>query len=241
MKLLKSIHYRKSLIFVLGVLLWELGHCSTQTLVISDGQRIEAAIAPDIMNRITVVNDRITNIFGDEGTFVTETDDQTGQMFIKPSSENGSKPLSLTLITENGVTQDLTLNPTDTAAATILLKNLSPAAHSNINDEDTHKPIKEATTIEQFVHILKQAVSGELPVYRQAVSHHRWVPCFSTRFLKAYQSGSYLITVWSVRNVAKDSEMQESLFYKPGDLAISFQDQSGKNSKKHVLYVLSRI
>ena len=242
-KLIKEI---RSLLCVVGLLGWSIGNCTTHTLIVSEGKRLEASIAPDVMNRITVVNDRITSIFGDEGTFVTQTEDQTGQVFIKPTIENGSKPISLTIITENGITQDFALNPIDSAASTILLKNTNPSQTNNsgANYESlffNNSNINNPTISDQVTEAMKQAVSGKLPLYNKSVSNRKSVSGYKTSFIKAYQSGSFLITVWTAKNTNKNNEFHERLFYQPGDLAISFQDQYLKGSKTTILYVVSRL
>jgi hypothetical protein len=100
---------------------WTLSEQNSQILKLSENKRIEASICADSMNRIAVANDRITQIFGDEGTFESQNDEATGQIFLKPTPDNGPKNLSLTLITEQGVTQDLTLKPTEKSAKTLIL------------------------------------------------------------------------------------------------------------------------
>ena len=247
MKQLRAKNYFQMMFIFMGFILSDLALCSSQTLIVSEGKRLEAAIAQDVMNRISVTNDRITNIFGDEGTFVTQTDDQTGQIFIKPTVENGSKPLSLTMITENGITQDLTLNPTDTSAATIVLKNLnggqSKLSNSNLQGctpsshffEGSSSPSKES-----FVQMMKQAVAGELSVYNKKIPSRHSISGLKLSFTKAYQSGPYLISVWSLKTTNKNAEIHERLFYQPGDFAICLQDRILKNSKKTFVYVLTR-
>ena len=80
----------------LGCLCWFLtaeawGQPSSQILKVSEHKRLEASICPDSMNRLAVSNDRITQVFGDEGTFESQNDEGTGQVFLKPTAENGTK------------------------------------------------------------------------------------------------------------------------------------------------------
>lgn len=245
MKHHKCINKVKLILGITGILSWGVGNCTTQTLIVSEGKRLEVTIAPDVMNRISVVNDRITNIFGDEGTFVTQTEDQTGQVFIKPTVENGSKPISLTIITENGITQDFTLNPTDNTASTIFLKNtnISQANNPAANYEclfSSHNNQNLPSSKDQFVQIMKQAVSGELPLYNKSIANRKSVSGLKTSLLKTYQSGAYLISVYTVNNNNKGTELHERLFYQAGDLAISLQEQCLKSERKMMLYVMTR-
>lgn len=153
-------------------------------LKMAENKRIEASICADSMNRIAVTNDRITQIFGDEGTFESQNDEATGQVFLKPTVENGSKNLSLTLITEQGVTQDLTLKPTAKSAKTLVLARDTlervPLGHVPlVNDADHQAPLnrgflqpmpesqlgigKIPLLQEQLLTLIKQAMSGQLP------------------------------------------------------------------------------
>jgi len=175
----------------LSLILALLAPCSSkgsQVLILTENKRLEATICPDSMNRIAVANDRITQIFGDDGTFESQNDDNTGQVFLKPTLENGTKNLSLTLITEQGVTQDLTLKPTAKSAMTLIFKNTSPTSGASQEKRQeigkgTQGPSSnpfgsnsldagfqpsfsvEPTPAPQhhLLVLLKQAVKGELP------------------------------------------------------------------------------
>ena len=98
---------------------------ASQTINMNPDKRLKAVISCDSMNRLAVANDRIAQIFGDNDAYEVQTEESTGQLFLKPTAENGKKPLSVTLITENGVTQDMTLQPEEREATTVILKNTS--------------------------------------------------------------------------------------------------------------------
>lgn len=96
---------------------------ASQTISMNPDKRLKAVISCDSMNRLAVANDHITQIFGDNDAYEVQTEESTGQLFLKPTAENGKKPLSVTLITENGLTQDMTLQPEEREATTVILKN----------------------------------------------------------------------------------------------------------------------
>jgi hypothetical protein len=141
------------------------------------------------MNRIAIANDRITRIFGDDGTFESQNDEDTGQIFLKPTAENGTKSLSITLVTEQGITQDLTLKPTAQSARTLIFKSSTPVAGTNrktgqgihhpgsslssspfgINSSDAglHPSFSPEHTPAPYHHLLallKRATAGQLPL-----------------------------------------------------------------------------
>ena len=114
----------KSLLFFLALNLLNVPlDATSQTIATNPDKRLKAIISADSMNRLAVANDRITQIFGDQEAYEVQTEESTGQLFLKPTLENGKKPLAITLITENGLTQDMTLEPVERDAATVILKN----------------------------------------------------------------------------------------------------------------------
>lgn len=90
----------------------------TQTL--NELRVIEAPISKEDLTRITVKEDRIHSVFGITGDYILETDEEQGQIFIRPSNQ---KPFSLTITTEGGRTQDLHLIPKVQAAEALVLKS----------------------------------------------------------------------------------------------------------------------
>ncbi len=216
-------------------------HSNSHVLTITENKRLEASIALDAMNRLAVVNDRIVNIFGDEGTFVVQTDEHTGQVFIKPTAENGDKPLSITLITENGVTQDLTLNPTKLKATTLILKSFQ-AKQYNSPAEGLLPGFtaRNQTLQDQWIQIMKQAVLGELAVVEtRMLPRARKVTGFNLSYDKCYQTGSLFVQVWTIKNITKaPQELQEQSFFKNGDLALSLAKRLLQPNEKTFVYVL---
>ena len=209
---------------------------STQILKINQEERLTAKIALDYMNRLAMVNDKIVSIFGDDGTFVHQADENTGQIFIKPTADNGLQPLAITIITENGVTQDLNLVPHKSKAATIILKSTAkhpepPLGHLGFAN-------RELNMQEQWIQIMKQAVLGELEVEHK-VAPRRTAVNFRLHYVKNYLSGNYLVEVWLIKNnTNKPQEVLEKTFFKQGDLAISLQSRLLASGDKTYLYVL---
>lgn len=206
---------------------------TSQVLKLAENKRLEASICADSMNRIAVANDRITQIFGDEGTFESQNDEATGQVFLKPTVENGSKSLSLTLITEQGVTQDLTLNPMAKSAKTLIL-NRDPLGHVNLGRdslgdgsgrqgfvsrdfsgrdlfENTHRQepqldLEKTLSIQaQLLILLKQAMSGQLPANEEEGRSrpNSSLEGYSLTPDQSWQAGAYVIHSFQVENVTE--------------------------------------
>jgi len=230
---------------------------ASQVLTLSENQRLEIAISADSMNRIAVTNDRIAQVFGDEGTFVSQADEHTGQLFIKPSPENGTKPLSITLITENGVTQDLILKPTAKSATTTVFntsglktnvfKSTSRQnAFGTINPDV--EPLQQTLPFqEQLLLIMKQLVAGKLIKKEEEVNYGRSSPeGYELEYIKSYQadpnSAPYSVQVFSVQNTTSTAiELLEKSFYQAGDLALSFEKRILMPGEKTRLFVVRRL
>jgi hypothetical protein len=237
---------------------------ATQTVMLEQDARVEASICPDSMNRIAVANDRITQIFGDEGTFESQNDDNTGQVFLKPTVENGTKDLSLTLITEQGITQDLILKPTAKSATTLVLKNKTVGRGTNPGNDGLTNPFevnaiepgrptsfapdRQATHQDRLLVLLKQVVTGHLslqenPFYETSTIDARIARTsadgIQLSHQKSYAVGTYGVDVFQVENTLETaSEMQERTFYQSGDLAISLQRRVLSPGAKTHLHVV---
>ena len=236
-----------ALSFVL-ILLVPLSSKASQVLTLLENRRVEAAICPDSMNRIAIANDRITHIFGDEGSFESQNDENTGQVFLKPTLENGAKSLSLTLITEQGITQDLTLKPTAKSATTLIFKNPGASGTAsalradqkfetgiamqnplNVQPLPGFSPENNFNLQDHLLVLLKQAVAGQLPLqdtgFLDDGDISRTSPeGFELSHHQTYLTSPYVVFVFHVKNTTKTAiEMHEKSFYQPGDLAISLQ------------------
>ncbi len=210
----------------------------TQVLHLSEDRRLEAVIGLAAMNRIAVANDRIVNVFGDEGTFTSQSDEQSGQLFIKLSPENGDTPLALTLITENGLTQDLNLIPTQSEATTIILK---PAKGSSTQHPSEVASL--ATTsgpLEPWIQALKQAVLGTLPETTEKGQRRTHTPSgFKVQYQKSYEVPPFKVRVWRIRNTsALTRDCLEQDFYQAGDRALSLEKRRLAPGGQGLLYIV---
>lgn len=99
-----------------------LQYCEAQSVSLNDLKAIQAEISQKGLTRIRVQEDRIRNVFGLTGEYVLETDEEQGQIFIRPMGVGSSAPISLTLTTKKGHTQDLLLTPTDKTPEALILR-----------------------------------------------------------------------------------------------------------------------
>jgi type-F conjugative transfer system secretin TraK len=127
---------------------------------LNDLKVIEVPISNTGLTRITVKEDRISNVFGVAGEYVMEADETQGQVFIRPL-EPALNPISLTLTTEGGHTQDLRLVPKNQAPEALILK-----AEQNSNVEKTQESISR-NEIEDLLYAL---LEGRIPIGYKSVA-----------------------------------------------------------------------
>ena len=92
---------------------------ATQIKTMEEG-RLSFNVSIHDLNRIEIKGDRIHQVFGNKGTFMVEHDLEKGHLYLKPM--NPSRPISLTIVSEKGVVQDLLLIPVDSPGETLILK-----------------------------------------------------------------------------------------------------------------------
>ncbi len=117
---------------------------------LNDEKVIEVGISGQGLTRITVKNDRILNVFGLATEYALETDTDQGQIFIRPSSMN---PISLTLTTEKGFTQDLRLIPKEKAPEALILEDRQ-------DPEKAKDILPSREEIEELIHA---CIEGRIP------------------------------------------------------------------------------
>jgi len=129
-----------------------LGTASNAALLhpLNEAQVIEVPISGQGLTRITVKNDRILNVFGLATEYALETDTDQGQIFIRPGSMN---PISLTLTTEKGFTQDLRLIPKEKAPEALILEY----------GQDLEKAKDILPSREQIEELIQACVEGRIP------------------------------------------------------------------------------
>lgn len=124
---------------------------------------IQVPISQEGLTRIKVQEDRILHVFGNAGEYVLETDENQGQVFIRPNpseEKTNIKPISLTLTTEGGHTQDLRLIPKHQASEAIILKS-----DNALKQEITREKLSSAPLFREEIEGLMQALQeGRIPL-----------------------------------------------------------------------------
>lgn len=227
---------------------------AAQVQSLREGSRIQANICPTEMNRIAIQGDRIAQVFGGEGKFTHQVDEETGQFFLKPlSAQEGGfphVPVSLTLITESGLTQDMTLFPREKTAATILLKP------SGINPKESHAslptfeglgralPYQEVLIGAFRVLASEEGKSGEVREAGENLetpSHRANADGITAHFIRQIKGPQYVGQIFEITNSSSAViTIQEKHFFQTHDLALALTKTTLAPQEKAKLYVIRR-
>ncbi len=240
--------YKFLMLIGMGVSLGESA-LALQTYPLIDHQSTTLHISQTGLNRIAVANDRIQQVFGAEGTFDVQSDEEGGQIFLKLTSESylgshPSKPSTITLITESGLTQDLRLVPKNIEFQSILFKpDFQSQKTSNEKNGSTDQ-------IQSSISLMKAMLRNEsLDGYTKVALNQMAVSSVAKEHLKDlsltplfHYHGEHLEgKVYSLTNQGSVSlTLKEQDFALQDDLAISLPRKLIHASETITLYVISR-
>jgi type-F conjugative transfer system secretin TraK len=141
-----------------GILLGTSNVYGLVTSDIDDTQKLKVTLSAKDTNRITIDNSRIAQVFGVEELMAIQFDEENGQCFVKAKTNPGH-PVTLTLITEEGETQDLEVTFADVPSELVRLhslkKDLKPLSEV-VGDDD-------GSLHAEAIELMKQLVKQKIP------------------------------------------------------------------------------
>ena len=205
---------------------------------LADQRRIEAVISNHEINRIAVVHDRIRQVFGAEGAFAHEVDEDGGQLFIKPLKPQQTEPIHITVVTENGLTQDLKLTLADIGSETILLKQteaVPPASQES-------KPLVYHESLIDLTQAMARGEEAAGFTRRNDGEDRDYPGGLQAKARVGYKGALWRGAVFDLYNPSDDAlDLKEQDFAQSGDLAIALQTRRLKAKGCTRLYVVSQI
>ncbi len=220
-----------------------------QTYPLVDQQSTKVIISNTEQNRIAVLGDRIQQVFGAEGTFDVQTDEEGGQIFliVAKTGFNSAlqasslvKPMTITIITEEGLTQDLKLVPQSIESQSILLK-------PTLSLQEQPKENR----LQQSIQLLKALVRNEELVgyMKTSFAKQSHTPCsrltpfksLKADLIMTYHGEKFEGKIYTLLNQGKELLfLKESDFAHSGDMALSLSKSLIQVGEQINLYVVSR-
>ena len=111
------------------LLLADLPAHALQIVEAQDGQSVLAKLSRKEVTRISFETGRVRKVTGSAGEFLLEKDDERGQVFVRPTDPNSTKPINLFLTSDRG-TVALLLQPVDTPSDSIVIREPHPSRAS---------------------------------------------------------------------------------------------------------------
>lgn len=130
-------------VIVIILLLFATNVNALQIKALDLNHRLVFDISQDSINRIAIEHDRIAQVFGLNEDLVIESDNNTGQIFLRTKQ---TKAIDLSIITEKHVTLDLRLQPKSIPGETIIIKTNKPNEPYKINAKTTNY-LEQITTL----------------------------------------------------------------------------------------------
>jgi len=223
----------------------------------NEEERIVVKISNKSMNRLSVEGDRIQEVIGLNDAVSVEKDGNHGHMFLKVP-ENSSEKIEITLITEGGLVQDLTLQPIEQSSTTLILKtgdgepSSSPSSHSSKHPKKVvhhQKPealipsahLSNTTYQDALIEFMKALYLGTFEDGGTPHKERRAVPGVSVSFSKGFSKDSFLCEAHELQNNASEAiDLHERDFFQIGDVAIALGNSSLKAGQKTTLYVIRK-
>lgn len=208
---------------------------------------IHSQISYQNLNRLKIQNGVIESIAGMESAFFLEKNDKTGEVYIRPTSDNGYTPISLSVTTSTGRTQDLLLEVVDGEPNTIELidedskkltdvdKSLTPAEGEDTGENDYEEII--CRVMKKLINIPER-----YPTIRVNVSDRNFAHIKAT-LAEAYEIDGFVALKYKItsdRELSKPSRLDERMFTRKGDICLSLSKYEITKDSVATLYVLRR-
>ncbi len=198
-------------VIVLLVSLKAIPAFASQQFNVVNQAKIEAKISKRDQNRISAVNDRISQVYSTNEKFHYDIDEGQGQIFIKPKSLS-DESFTISIVTEKGKTIDLKLISQDIEAQTILLTlNETPEAEEvsfsdNEDDFELAAIVNSALVARDIDGFVKVELAGQNMLEEQDLKGF-------TENLK-YRDGKRVVRVYSYKNLKPQKDiLTEKQFY----------------------------
>lgn len=218
---------------------------------LSEDKAITLNVSNRSLNRLSIKGDRIQEVVGLDEVLTVERSDQHGHLFIR-FPEGYTKRLDLTIITEGGSVQDLSLIPSDQEATTVILKSEESekksedtipslsASHEEVFLASKGQGYAESSLQGQVIGVMKLLYQGYGDSSDLIASLSRTTPYgLRANPLRFFERGRYVGEVFSITNDRSTTlNVVEKDFYKTGDIALAVGKRQLGEGESTLLFVV---
>ena len=203
-----------------------------------DGQTALAKLSRKEVTRIAFEHGRVRKVTGSAGEFVLEKDDDKGQIFIRPTDAQSTKPINLFLTSERG-TVALLLQPVDTPSDSIVIREASDPRERSSAPTRLEASGRHVRTLKN---LLLQLADDALPEDMQALELARDITLWpGTRLtLQRVLLGTGVVgEKYQLTNTGHTTmEVAETALFKSGVMAVSVEQPSLRPGETTNLFVI---
>ena len=200
-----------------------------------DGQTALAKLSRKEVTRIAFEHGRVRKVTGSAGEFVLEKDDEKGQIFIRPTDAQSTKPINLFLTSERG-TVALLLQPVDTPSDSIVIREPRERSIAPTRLEASGRHVRT------LKNLLLQLADDALPEDMQALELARDITLWpGTRLtLQRVLLGTGVVgEKYQLTNTGNTTlEVAETALFKSGVMAVSVEQPSLRPGEATNLFVI---
>ena len=203
---------------------------------------IKANISYQHLNRISVKNDKIDSVLGIESAFYFEKHEKTGNIFIRPTDDNGHSQISLSIVTTSGKTQDLLLNVVagESCSIELISDNITKDLCLDGDDGSDFNSLNDYEELVSSV-MKKFITTVDLPDLAVTGVNDRLYKHLNGTFESAHRIDGFLCLKYKI-TTSEDGvfSLNEKMFAMRGDVSLSLSAFSISNKSIATLYVLRR-
>jgi conjugal transfer pilus assembly protein TraK len=200
-----------------------------------DGQTALGKLSRKEVTRITFERGRVRKVTGSAGEFILEKDDERGQIFVRPTDPQSTKPINLFLTSERG-TVALLLQPVDTPSDSIVIREPRDTSVAPTRVEASGRHVRTIKNL--LLALADDALPEDMEAREPARDVVLWPGTRLTLQRVLLGTGvvgeKYLLT-----NIGSTSlEVEESALFKSGVMAVSVEQPHLSPGQASNLFVI---
>ncbi len=200
-----------------------------------DGETAFAKISQKEVTRISFERGRIRKVTGNAGEFVLEKDEDKGQVFIRPTHANDTKPINIFVTSDRG-TVALLLQPIDSPADTIVIREGREAGASPSRIERSGRHVRTLKNL--ILAMATDALPDDMEIRETTRVLALW-PGVQLTLQRVYLGTGIVGEKYQLANLAKTNlTLTESDLFKSGVMAVSLEQRTLRAGETTNLFVI---
>ena len=200
-----------------------------------DGQTALAKLSRKEVTRIAFERGRVRKVTGSAGEFLLEKDDEKGQIFVRPTDPQSTKPINLFLTSDRG-TVALLLQPVDTPSDSIVIREPRERSAAPTRLEASGRHVRTLKNL--LLALADDALPDDMQVLEPARDIALW-PGTRLSLNRVLQGTGVVGERYHLTNTSDTTiEVAESSLFKSGVMAISVEQSSLRPGEATNLFVI---